>query len=470
MRILIVEDEEADLQDVLESLEVVGYAGEVDTARSRDSALEKLNAREYDFIICDIRIPTSDGGLDLSEEHGFFVHSEARAMAPGVPQLFLTGQATPRNIKEQIGRGGVGEAFGTPDWIMVQLAEKDSPSECEQVLRAALNGYEELSNSITIETTGAITERFETSVRTFARRHDAVACQVTPRPGLSGAEVARVVITDRDGNNQGGAFVKLLPTDEANDEMRRYENYVQTRLAPGLFAPAMKAVSTGLGRHGALLFTIADPTCMDLFELTKVEVSSAATGLRRLFTGLGPWMAHAQTASFQLGDLRRKVVDDAVLLGKGGQHLLALDSLNLEMDLCVSHGDLHGQNLLVSDAGAPMLIDFADAGLHPRPADPVVLELSFIFHRERPNADGAWPTAEHCRAWADIDAFSEGSPVRPVLEVCREEAQRRAPNLDIAVVAYCHSLRQLKYGDVDPRLALALAEAAAEQILVLSQA
>jgi CheY-like chemotaxis protein len=59
MRLLCVEDEPALREDIAEFLRMQSY--EVDEAASGEEALRRLDARQYDLILCDIKMPHMDG-------------------------------------------------------------------------------------------------------------------------------------------------------------------------------------------------------------------------------------------------------------------------------------------------------------------------------------------------------------------------------------------------------------------------
>jgi DNA-binding NarL/FixJ family response regulator len=59
IKILVVDDNEEDLQNMLTVLEREGY--EVDGARNGELAFEKLNQEDYQLVITDLRMPKQDG-------------------------------------------------------------------------------------------------------------------------------------------------------------------------------------------------------------------------------------------------------------------------------------------------------------------------------------------------------------------------------------------------------------------------
>jgi len=62
-RVLLVDDDKPVLLTLKAVLELNGF--EVDTAGSASEAQERLQAREYDAVITDIRMETEEAGLDV---------------------------------------------------------------------------------------------------------------------------------------------------------------------------------------------------------------------------------------------------------------------------------------------------------------------------------------------------------------------------------------------------------------------
>ena len=147
MKVLIVEDD----NDVATGLneQLSGADPSIDTviAGSRSSGIEALRSDEFDFIVCDLRLPPHDGGVDTAEAHGLAVHSEARTVCPGTPCLFFTGYATSPNILEQLSSGGAQDILGTGEnYGMTRLLTKDRFLDCVERLET-LNGELVLSQT-----------------------------------------------------------------------------------------------------------------------------------------------------------------------------------------------------------------------------------------------------------------------------------------------------------------------------------
>jgi len=158
-------------------------------------------------------------------------------------------------------------------------------------------------------------------------------------------------------------------------------------------------------------------------------------------------------------------LDLAVVVDQGtAQRLLALEDEALNIDFALQHGDLHGENVLINPDAVPLLIDYGRVDRAPVATDPIVLELSFLFHPDSPFKESGWPTAEQARAWGDLDSYLEGCPSPEVIRACREWARRLAPESVCFTLAYAYAVRQLRYSDTDHSLAVAIAVGAAANL------
>ena len=73
MRVLIVEDEQHVATRLDERLGRLKPRIDTIIAGSRTSGIEALQSSEFDFIVCDLRLPPQDGGVDTDEAHGLAV-------------------------------------------------------------------------------------------------------------------------------------------------------------------------------------------------------------------------------------------------------------------------------------------------------------------------------------------------------------------------------------------------------------
>jgi hypothetical protein len=132
----------------------------------------------------------------------------------------------------------------------------------------------------------------------------------------------------------------------------------------------------------------------------------------------------------------------------------------------MSHGDLHGFNVLVNDQNEPTLIDYGEVRKANGALDPVTLELSILFHPGIRGRFGDWPSVEQAAQWADMDSYLAGCPVSEFVRACRGWATVAAAGTDeLLATAYAYALRQTKYGDAGTELALAIARGSYAELL-----
>ena len=110
-----------------------------------------------------------------------------------------------------------------------------------------------------------------------------------------------------------------------------------------------------------------------------------------------------------------------------------------------------------------MVIDFGEVRRAAASLDPVVLELSLLFHARGREISGDWPSETEATSWHDLDEYVRRSPYAALVRTCRAWA-REVTDGDRAIFAnaYGHAVKQLKYPDVDPGMARAIIAASIE--------
>ncbi|GMU40674.1 MAG: hypothetical protein AMXMBFR23_15400 [Chloroflexota bacterium] len=458
--VLLVEDEPGWVEAITHALAVSAEDVVVTHARSRDSAFAAMEAAEFDLLICDLRLPADDGGLDTSEEHGFAVHGRLRELSPGTPCYFLTGFGTLNNLRAALAAGRQEDLFGDGNrWPLVDHFDKNELPECVDAIAALAAGYAALDH---IAIDGTILGRDASALRIFARRHGAsrVAAE-TVGGGLSSARTLTAKLYGLDAEDRrGAAFVKLARSGAIQDERERYQHALPTYLAAGVYAPLADEITAGLGRSSANFYSLADGYDRDLFDLITQDPETAALVVRELESRLEPWLGTKQLEDVQLGALRARRISDADFEpfkdGRLPVSLSLVEERQFRFRCCNQHGDLHAGNVLVGPTDSPLLIDYGDVGMAAAGLDPLTLELSLLFHPKSPLRGTGWATAEQVGRWLDLDAYVADCPVAPVIVACREWAMRCADHEQLCAVAYAHAARQLKYPDVDPSIAIAV--------------
>lgn len=470
MRILLIEDEEAVVKEIGGLLKS-RCAAEVRVARSRDGALEIIEgAEDYDLIVCDLRIPTRDGGLDVAEDHGFRVHDAARERHPGTPCIFFSGYANLENVGQRLAGGSTVDIFGTGElWPLVDVRSKDSQPEFIDRSADLAAGLREL-DSLEIEIAGghSLSAYEARPMRVYATRLNGSRVVMSPLGGLSGAKVFRVEVFDSSQSSVGLVVAKVALASTVLDEIDRFRQHVAPTIGIGGFAPLADEVLAGAGRFGAAFYSLAAGWDRDLFELVTNDPASAAVAVNRLREILTVWRRSESRSVVTIEELRSARVSNDQLApfasDLDGIRWRDVEAFSVEMNMSVQHGDLHGRNLLVDSEGRPLIIDYGDVGLGPSVLDPVTLELSLLLHDEHPDL-GDWPTSKHASSWFDLERYTADSPILDLVRVCREWATASSSRIELAAMVYAHAMRQLKYPDTDKEMAITIAGAAAEVVL-----
>ena len=107
------------------------------------------------------------------------------------------------------------------------------------------------------------------------------------------------------------------------------------------------------------------------------------------------------------------------------------------------------------------MIDYGDVRLAAVGTDAVMLELSLLFHPAGRAISRGWPSPDAAGHWFDLDEYTAACPFASFVRATREWALANGVGVRaVRATAYAHSLRQLKYPDVAPELAVAIARSA----------
>lgn len=461
MNILLIEDEDRSARHSRECIERAAPVSKVIHVTNRDAAQRAIAAGEFDLIVCDLRIPPTETSADISETHGLSVHALARKNTPGTPTIFLTAFSTNKNVKSQLSSGGVANIYGMTNYPLCQLVVKDDLDEFEAIVAEIYGALASLESEVGLEDGGLSDEMFLRASRMYAQSLKSTRVVVHPFRGLSGATVARLELWSRLGKSS--AVMKVGARESIADEYYRYTQSIPTRLAPGDYAPCLPPTATGLRRMSSLVSNLASPESRSLFHLLQNDATEATEVILKLRDSLSPWTKYGSVKTCTLADLRRARTPD-VAFAEYAEMEVAEPDTSIEITECLSHGDLHGENVLVDPHQRPVLIDFGDVGPAPSAIDPITLELSLIFHSEGPARATEWAKNAAWNDWADIDAFTHGSPFEAFQRACRTWALEVAGDRATMGVAYAHAIRQLKYPDTEREIAMAIAASARDAL------
>jgi len=475
MRLLLVEDN-ADFANSIERAVRLIPDCELVWAASRTSALSRLDAEQFELVLLDRRIPTEDGSLDDHHEHGWRIFQHVREQFPGTPVWFLTGTEDSDWASEMINdHARAGDLHGQAQQEqMYQVWWKKSVAACigrvrefaaerSALGRIAVNVSEEMSSL------GAN----ESSVlRLFARRFQGTSIDVSPLGGgLSGSRVVKVVVKNAANGPLMIAVAKVARLGDIRDEEKRYQGDV-TRLAPGGFPPLNLTVDVGAGSEGGLFYGLVGDSLdaleglFDRLAIDHAGVGSVPAEIRSIERR---WYQAKRTEEVQVGQIRRRLIGDAALHDVRPHltdiNIEPIEATRVRVGHCCQHGDLHCANIVFAERGQAMLIDFGDVGESYSAVDPVTLELSTLFHKQRAVLGSGWPTVEHIEHWTDVDRFSAGCPFEAFIRGCRSWARAEAgSSQEVVAIAYAFAVRQLKYCDTNKDWARALIQCCARTL------
>lgn len=471
IRVLLVEDSDVVVEQVRGWLSTASPTCDLLVATNRDDALGILSGtQDFDLIVCDLNIPPRSESLDGREEYGMEVHSLARIQHRGTPCLFLTGHADDIDIHDELSAGGLEDVFGTGELVpMVRLIRKLYSDRAGDYIANMANEISAL-DSIGLNTGGLDLDPFDQrAIRIFLRRHKAVSGALRPLGGLSGAKTFAVRALDQEGARRALAFGKVSTRPAVEDEERRFQQFVSVHLDPSCLPVLAGHVLGGAGRRAAIFYSFGERYDRCLFDVLGEDPSASADVLATLRTALEPWHNTGMQGTLDLGAMRQGgISDDALrewLPSLGQLDIESIEAWNTPCAIGPQHGDLHAGNVLVDSDGRVLVIDFGDVDRRCLGFDPVTLELSLLFHPDRPNEQPVTPEA--CAHWARIDEYADATPFPHFVRACRAWSIDAAGEIALMGIAYAHALRQLKYADTPKDIALTVANAAGSRLLEL---
>lgn len=463
MRVLLVEDDLDFAASIDRALRAVDGC-DVTWKKSRAAALMALDEEPFDVVLLDRRIPSEDGVLDDDVSHGWAVFQTVREKLPGTSVWFLTATEDvdfSTDVLNQFGRTGDIHCCDR-DESVYRVFWKRRMTDCiaaAREFRTEVQRTEDINLNLVGEPVNLRPEE-ERLLKLFARRHRGIAIQARPLGGgLSGARVLRVTVQNTAGQDTVTSVAKVGAFEEIGAERSRYNSEI-ARLRPGSTPQLTGDISLGASGYAGIFYAVVGTEVTDLFVKLSADPRGAAEVPSQLLAAQAPWSAARGLERMRVGAIRRRLISDVELATVEGElrdiDIAQLEALEINVALCVQHGDLHCANVLFDDRDLPMLIDYAEAGSTLASLDPIVLELSTIFHKHAPERNG-WPKEEEALQWHDVSTFAAGAPFEAYLLECRLWATSVAGSPEeVLAVGYAYALRQLKYGDTDKVLARAI--------------
>ena len=386
MRVLVIDDDKQITTKLLESLAGVKPSIEVVLAESRSGGIEAIRGQEFDFIVCDLRLPPDDGGLDAEEAHGLSVHSEAKEVCPGTPCLFFTGYGTSKSVREALSGGGTQDVLGNGGtYPMTRLLTKDDFLACVERLKE-FNAELAMLADIKVDWSGGrydLDEIEQRALQLLTRSLEGSGIEATRLSGYSGAQALRASVKDSQERTIGSYFAKIGEREKIKREGDNYRRHVAPLLGIGHYAALVKEREAGIGKRQALFYQLASEYTRDLFVILGTDERLALDVIDTLREIFLPWIALREKTTIRVSDLRKERIGDDAFRPYADVLASAESYEETERQITVSrqHGDLHGSNVLCNDAGRAVVIDFGNVGLAPSCLDPVLLELSVLFHK-----------------------------------------------------------------------------------------
>jgi CheY-like chemotaxis protein len=462
MFVLVVEDKKEFVDDICVMLAEVPGPPVVKVASSRDSAYALLDDQFFDLIILDLRIPSQDGGFDDTPQHGHAVFARARLVAPGTPIMVLTGSqvedfvGTLLQQKQDIDIWGENKRVMTVD--LLKKYEFDQFPARLQPIAAAVRSLADVELQ-----RGGINLSIEDDrlIRIFARKFGGTRCVLSKLGGgVSGALVVRIRVTDSQGARVHDAVAKIGSPTDVLDECDRFDKIV-SRLDAHATPRKLATFEHGARAKAAIFYGLADGFDQSGFDVSAGPALQVTRVIQSIEAATARWLEDVAQSRRTIREVRQRLLGDNDQIRLVNDFNLtwanAFEANAIQVKWSSVHGDLHGSNVLAAADGRVVLIDYGDVGEGPASLDPVTLELSTLFHPQRSQLQWGWPSLAQAASWGDLDTYLSGCPFSAFVRECRGWALRvAAGQREVAACAYSYLLRQLKYGDTNKELVLAL--------------
>ena len=465
MRILVVEDEEEWVEAITRVAHDLQPRATLAFADSRDAARERIDADFFDLILLDLKIPTAAGALDEDPTHGLATFTHARRVAPGTPILVLTGSQAEDFISDLLRGAQQVDIWGSgkPSQI-VDFVKKLNVVELPPKLQAIGREVEDLSTVELHSPAYGLTPAYDRLVRAFARRFEGARCEISKLSGLSGAQVLRLCVTNSLGGVPMEVVAKLGTIAAIREENENYESKVSL-LHSAATPRKLDMREFGAKDCAGIFYQLAQGFEHTAFTASTWDNEASEALASRLEHMTAPWSVQVPQTPKTIEEIRARVLwpesFEQVVRDHGLDWVADFERRPAQTYWCIVHGDLHGENVLVSEAGNAVLIDYGDIGPGPRSLDPISLEFSLLFHPKSPLVNGVWPTVAQAERWFDLDAYLVDCPAPKFVKATREWATRAAAGQrELAATAYAYFLRQLKFPTTDGVLAKAFLEGA----------
>jgi two-component system, NtrC family, nitrogen regulation response regulator NtrX len=319
--ILIIDDEKAIRKTLSEILSYEGY--KIDEAGDGEEGLKKVREKEYDVILCDIKMPKIDG-IEFLEK--------AKEVVPDIPIIMISGHGTIETAVEAVKKGAYDYISKPPDLNRLLITIRNAMDKTTlvaetKVLKRKFSKVQDMvGSSAPIH---KIKETIEKVAPTDAR------ILVTGENGVGKELVARWV--HEKSNRSGGPLVEVncaaIPSELIESELFGHEK--------GSFTSAVKQ------RIGK--FEQANSGTLFLDEIGDMSLTAQAKVLRALQEG----------KITRVGGDKDINVDVRVIAATNKDLLKEVDEKNFRLDLYhrLSVIIIHVPSLNERKDDIPLLVD-----------------------------------------------------------------------------------------------------------------
>jgi two-component system nitrogen regulation response regulator NtrX len=319
--ILIIDDEKAIRKTLSEILSYEGY--KMEEASDGEEGLKKFKEKEYDVILCDIKMPKMDG-IEFLEK--------AKETNPDIPIIMISGHGTIETAVEAVKKGAYDYISKPPDLNRLLITIRNAMDKTSlvaeaKVLKRKVSRMQEMvGSSVPIQ---KIKETIEKVAPTDAR------ILVTGENGVGKELVARWV--HEKSNRATGPLIEVncaaIPSELIESELFGHEK--------GSFTSALKQ------RIGK--FEQANGGTLFLDEIGDMSLSAQAKVLRALQEG----------KITRVGGDKDISVDVRVIAATNKDLLKEVDEKNFRLDLYhrLSVIIIHVPSLNERNDDIPLLVD-----------------------------------------------------------------------------------------------------------------
>lgn len=447
MNILIIEDENDFVEEIKNKVSLLCREPIFTVAPFVEIACKYLNEEFFDLIFLDLKLPTAEQAMDSDPQHGRDLLDFTRSVAPGTPVCMLTGSSAEQFLPEMMALNHQVDIWGQGRTLsLIGFQPKHRVNRLDEFINPYISACDAACD-VELDTNFDLDIRVARLVRTFTSSVGGVFCEVRKLSGgLSGALVLKLTVKDGSGAKIHDSIAKVGSHTHIQDEVDRHDRYI-LRLEASATPRKVAVLNYGAKDKAGVFYSLASASDSTGFSIlpngSKQVIDAITDSLKR-------WSDAATQRRVTIASIRNSFISDEQFseVRKLIRHewIDGFERNKVQVNWGCAHGDLHGLNVLLSDALAPVIIDYGDVGEGAVSKDPITFELSTFFHPDGPLRDSVWPTEDEALLWGQQEFTKGGNPAEEFFESCRQWAEAvAAGKRERAAVAYGYLIRQLKY-------------------------